>query len=780
MAFLVAIRYCVSCETGSLDWRESQEEMMARIASPNFGQMKFILSEVRELDQSLKQIQDLDQMQIEELKRRLEKLRLAQAEKALESIPIDRLSDVDKNIRVSALRKAGITNVGQISRCAGFELERISGIGEDNSRRIRQAVDSFLTGMAEVNTVRLYADTSDQEELDLIQSLYMRIHLAGTVREAKSLYANTHEPLEQCLSAIRIRGGIRWIFASRTKRESTVQGYELLNKLLNDGYRDHCKRLQEELVTVSQARAEIILEDYRKNAASYYAALEKADTGFQIKTGDSTFPEQLSAEVQSQVLDTSLLKKETTLRSYQEFGARYMLHQKKAFLGDEMGLGKTLQAIAAMASLESDMKRKKIVASMHKDEARRSLGYFLVVCPAGLLINWEREILKYSCLTPFVIHGRSRDEAGSVWIKEGGVAVTNYETTDELWNMLPEKFVIDMMVVDEAHYVKNARAKRSIYTRKLSNLTDRLIFMTGTPLENHVDEFCSLLLWLNPQLGYEAQKCSYMCDAPAFREMIAPAYLRRKREDVLQELPDLIEEDAWCPMGKEDRDAYLKVLMDPQGSFSGMRRVGWQLKQADQSAKGSRLLEICHEAEEEGRKILVFSFFLDTLAKVQELMGDRCLPLITGSVNAEERQNIIDRFYSAGAGSVLACQIQAGGIGLNIQTASVVIFCEPQIKPSLQEQAIGRVYRMGQVRNVLVRHLLCEHTVDERIRDLLERKQDIFEQYADSSVMGEENRKRDSQSVIQNIIDEERKVHGVRLGNEEEEEDKTGEEDAGI
>ena len=751
---------------------------MAKIASPNFGQMKFILSEVRELDQSLKQIQDLDQVQIEELKRRLKSLRFAQAKKELESIPVERLSDVDKNIRVSVLRGAGIENIGQIFRYANFELERISGIGEDNRRRIRQAADSFIAGMARVNTVRLHADAPGQEELDVIQSLYMRIHLAGPVQEAKRLYADTHASLEQCLSAILVKGSLHWFLASRSKKESTVRGYDLLNKLLEDGYRDRCKRLREELVTVSAAQEKTILEDYQKNAAAYYAALEKADTGFQIATGDLTFPRQLADEVRGEALDTSLLREETTLRAYQEFGARYILHQKKAFLGDEMGLGKTLQAIAAMASLESGLEREIEASALPEDDHRRNQGHFLVVCPAGLLINWEREIRRYSSLSPLVIHGRSRDEAGRVWIEEGGVAVSNYETTDELWEMLPDQFSIDLMAVDEAHYVKNSKAKRSIYTRKLTELTDRLIFMTGTPLENNVYEFCSLLLWLNPQLGHEAQKYSYMCDAPAFREMIAPVYLRRKREDVLRELPDLIEEDDWCPMSKEDKDAYREILMDPKESFPGLRRVGWQTRQADQSAKGIRLLEICRAAAEEGRKVLVFSFFLDTLSKVQKLLGDQCLPLITGSVNAETRQNIIDRFCDARPGSVLACQIQAGGTGLNIQAASVIIFCEPQIKPSLQEQAIGRAYRMGQVRNVLVRHLLCEGTVDERIRDLLERKRDIFENYADSSVMGEENRRGDHQPIIQDIIEEERRAHGVGAQEDEEEHQGTMEQEA--
>lgn len=722
---------------------------MAQITRPDFGQMKFVISEVKDLDASLSRIQDLDRVQMEELKRKLDALRLIEAKIELERISIDRLSDADKNIRVSALRRAGIENIGQISGKSEYDLERIPGIGEDNSRRIRQAIDNFIRNIAKVNRVRIHADAKSQEERDLIQALYMRMHLSETVQEAGTLYQDTHEALDRCLSAIQIRGGLHWIFASRKKKEETIRAYDLLKQLLDDGYQDRCHRLSDRLLEVSRTPEDHILEDYQKNAAAYYAALEKADTGFQITTGDLSFPEQLAGEIRQEPLHTSLLRKETVLRAYQEFGARYILHQKQAFLGDEMGLGKTLQAIAAMASL----------AASYADD--RPVYHFLVICPAGLLINWEREVIKYSQLRPIIIHGKSRDQAGEVWIRQGGVAITNYETTDELWDMLPENFVIDMALADEAHYVKNPQAKRSIYTRKLTDLASYKVFLSGTPLENRVEEFCNLLLWLHPQIGHEAQQLSYMCDAPAFREMIAPVYLRRKREDVLQELPDLIEEDEWCPMGEADRDAYLKILANPSGKFPSLRRVGWQLEEAGKSTKGSRLLEICKEAEEEGRKVLVFSFFLDTLAKVQKLLGDKCLPLITGSVNASGRQRIIDRFQEAKGGSVLACQIQAGGTGLNIQMASVVIFCEPQIKPSLQEQAIGRAYRMGQVRKVLVRHLLCADTVDERIRSLLMEKHDIFENYADSSAMGEENRKKEAQSVIQNIIREERQAYGL-------------------
>lgn len=143
--------------------------------------------------------------------------------------------------------------------------------------------------------------------------------------------------------------------------------------------------------------------------------------------------------------------------------------------------------------------------------------------------------------------------------------------------------------------------------------------------------------------------------------------------------------------------------------------------------------EIIEEAEADGRKIIVFSFFLDTMRKIGAFLGNRCMAPINGSVTPQRRQEIIDEFDVAPAGSVLLAQIQSGGTGLNIQSASVVIICEPQLKPSIENQAISRAYRMGQARNVLVYRLLCEDTIDERIMDMLAQKQAVFDAFADKS-----------------------------------------------
>ena len=144
---------------------------------------------------------------------------------------------------------------------------------------------------------------------------------------------------------------------------------------------------------------------------------------------------------------------------------------------------------------------------------------------------------------------------------------------------------------------------------------------------------------------------------------------------------------------------------------------------------------------------------------------------ITGSVSPQRRQEIIDEFDEAQAGTVLALQIQAGGTGLNIQSASVVVICEPQLKPSIENQAISRAYRMGQARNVLVHRLLCPDSIDERMMDLLEKKQREFDAFADKSVAAEKSAELD-ETTLGDLIEEEieriQKKHVESTGAESE------------
>ena len=170
-----------------------------------------------------------------------------------------------------------------------------------------------------------------------------------------------------------------------------------------------------------------------------------------------------------------------------------------------------------------------------------------------------------------------------------------------------------------------------------------------------------------------------------------------------------------------------------------MRQVSWNISDTDKSIKAQQLKRICEESVENGKKVLVFSFFINTLEQAGKVLDCKVFGPINGSVSPTKRQQLIDEFSACEGGAVLISQIQAGGTGLNIQAASVIVFCEPQIKPSLETQAISRAYRMGQTNTVLVYRLLCEDTIDERIMQILDDKQELFDNFAEKSVSGAES-----------------------------------------
>jgi SNF2 family DNA or RNA helicase len=205
-------------------------------------------------------------------------------------------------------------------------------------------------------------------------------------------------------------------------------------------------------------------------------------------------------------------------------------------------------------------------------------------------------------------------------------------------------------------------------------------------------------------------------------------YLRRNQEDVLTELPEKIEVEEWVQFNGNDANAYREQVR--ARNLMGMRRASSAMPG---TAKLDRLAELVEDAGTEGQKVIVFSFFLDVLEGVRVRLGPLAVGPITGKVPAPRRQAMIDEFTRSEGPAVILAQIEAGGVGLNIQAASVVVIAEPQWKPSVEQQAIARAYRMGQTRRVQVHRLLAKDGVDERIREVQEHKQLLFDHYARQS-----------------------------------------------
>lgn len=624
--------------------------------------------------------------------------------KSLAEMGLEVLSNEKMGVRISALRDAGIENLAQLYGRSLSGIRRINGIGEQNAALIYSMVNAAADMVRSRTRLTLSLDDRSAEQSRLLTALY-RFRVTRSVADSALALIDLNR--EALLAAVedaeRIRNGFSWLFASKTDRAAAASAAEALTIFSDKGIFSETAELYRRFCSFSEPDSETVRADFAANAGSYAVTLDELRG---ITDSSERLPQELADSVAGRSLDLVHLK--ATLRRYQEFGVKYVLKQKFSLLGDEMGLGKTVQAIAAMASLKAEGGKK-----------------FLIVCPASVLVNWLREIEQFSDISVTEIHGSDKGEELQYWIDEVEAAVTTYETAKGL--VLPEGFRISMLVADEAHYVKNPGAQRTQAVRGLSRRADRVLYMTGTPIENNVDEMCALIDGLQPETAEKARQFTSFYREEEFRAAIAPVYLRRSREDVLTELPEKTETDQWCRPTDEDRDAYNTAVID--GNFMAMRRVSWQHDRMDRSSKAQRLLEILQMARDEDRKVIVFTFFLDTAKKVCKIVGENVYGPINGSVPAAKRQQIVDGFAAAPDGAVLVSQIAAGGTGLNIQSASVVVFCEPQIKPSMEDQALSRCYRMGQTRTVLVYRLLCEGTVDEDMQLMLSEKREIIEKF---------------------------------------------------
>lgn len=652
---------------------------------------------------------------------------------ALEQMDVEHINKAKQGIRVGLLRSAGVETVWQVSRMSFRQICDIDGLGEQSAMKIQETVKQITENTQNTIRVRIRAENPDKTDDELVRVLYTMMHFRPLRERAKALHRENHGPLQQELAlAKKGLSGFGWIFKSAAAKRQIADAVESLQARLAGEFGDGT--VLESWAAVENASLEDCWGDFRSNASAYYAQLEQLGLHWEKQdAAPGGLPAQLAAEIDARELDLKYLK--ATLRSYQTFGAKYIVHQKRTLLGDEMGLGKTVQAIAAMAALAAEGK-----------------SHFMVVCPASVLINWCREIQKFSTLEVTKVHGK--DEAALLhWRENGGVAVTTFESVSRF--TIPEKFKISMVVTDEAHYVKNPDTQRTKALLKLLRQSEYVLFMSGTPLENRVEEMCFLVSCLQPEIAGKLEEVKFLSTADQFRQQLAPVYLRRTREDVLQELPELIEKEQWCVLGPQEQKDYRDAVLSE--NFMAIRQVSWQVDDWHDSSKACRLLELCDQAKEQKRKVIVFSFFRTTLRKVTELLGDRCMEPITGAIDPKRRQEIVDAFSKAEDGAVLVSQVQAGGTGLNIQSASVIIFCEPQIKPSIENQAIARAYRMGQVRDVLVYRLLADDTVDEQIMEILKGKQLQFDSFADESVVGEESLKPGEAAWISRMVEEEKK-----------------------
>jgi superfamily II DNA or RNA helicase len=647
---------------------------------------------------------------------------------ALDVLPVDTLRDtVQRKVSFAPLIDAGIETVGAVLATGADGLRRLPGVRRRAARRLIAAAEQARESVEGGTRVRIDPDTRTPEQSALVAALrrYERSRSALKGPDLSPLAGEIGSRLDRAARGAS-RPRMLFTFSAQKKQEARDALAELDALLASKPVATARKRLARAEAELEKAgkeqRATRLWNDFLARPVTYNGLLiEVAELDPTREAGQGFLPADIAERVRVLPLDRSLMK--TSLRGYQTFGAKFALVQERVILGDEMGLGKTMQALAAMCHL-----------------AAQGETHFLVVCPASVVINWTREVERHTLLEARRLHlpGARRQAAELEWAAKGGVAVTTFEAL----RAMPEDLdvPIAMMVVDEAHYAKNPDALRTQAVSEWASRSRRALFMTGTPMENKVEEFRVLVGHLRPDVAENLDLADEAMDGTAFRERVAPVYLRRNQEDVLSELPDRLETQEWVSLDGAAMRTYRQAV--EAGNFMAMRRAAFDPGTVKGSQKLRRLVEIAAEAADGGRKVIVFSYFRDVLETVAEVLAGRDgvpgMPVIgplTGDIPPAERQAMVDKLTDASGPAVLVAQIQAGGIGLNIQAASVVVIAEPQLTPSIEEQAIARAHRMGQVRPVDVHRLLCEDSVDQRVLELLTAKREAFDEYARRSDM---------------------------------------------
>lgn len=441
------------------------------------------------------------------------------------------------------------------------------------------------------------------------------------------------------------------------------------------------------------------------------------------------------------------------MRGYQVYGFKWLSTLKDygfgGILADEMGLGKTLQMIALMKSC--------------KDE-----GTSLVICPASLVYNWQEEFFKFAPDMKVACASGSVKERESVICNymDYDVIVTSYDLLKRDIDKY-EGCSFAFEVIDEAQYIKNHSTAAAKSVKVISS--KHKFALTGTPIENRLSELWSIFDYLMPGFlySYDDFRKEFENDIVKYgnedtrerlHKMVAPFILRRLKKDVLKDLPDKIEEVQYARLEGKQREVYegqvvkMKAMLGELSNEdfrTGKIQVLAELMKLRQiccdpnllfesydgeSAKREACMDLLTSAIEAGHKILLFSQFTSMLELLEKELKDRNIEYykITGSTKKSERLELVNEF-NRNSIPVFLISLKAGGTGLNLTGADVVIHYDPWWNVAAQNQATDRAHRIGQEKVVTVYRLIARDTIEERILKLQNEKKDL----ADSIISGD-------------------------------------------
>jgi len=438
------------------------------------------------------------------------------------------------------------------------------------------------------------------------------------------------------------------------------------------------------------------------------------------------------------------------LRPYQTTGVAWLLHLFRNELGgilaDEMGLGKTLQALAFLSALRNEHGFSSVS---------------LVVCPASLLENWKREANRFCPeFSTYIHHGSNRTEDGSTLGKHD-LLITSYGTLVrdlEIFERMPFLCVIG----DEAQHLKNRKTHNA---KAMSSLkSEGRVLLTGTPIENSVSDLLSLLEFLlpgaRPSLPPASRGDERIWHEQRILKESAPYLLRRSKKEVAPELPEKIEQVLYVDLTEEQKKCYTEVRqsaenelnkMADSGSSEGAMRMKTltqllRLRQtccdprlvnpefpADQSAKLNAFRELLYTCLEGGHRMLVFSQFVQVLQLLKSELEAAGLQFCYLDGSSKDRMAQVDRFQEDDSIPVFLISLKAGGTGLNLNAADVVVHFDPWWNPAAEAQASDRAHRIGQDKQVTVYKLITSGTVEENVLQLQQGKRKLLEQVFEES-----------------------------------------------
>jgi len=432
---------------------------------------------------------------------------------------------------------------------------------------------------------------------------------------------------------------------------------------------------------------------------------------------------------------------------HQKEAVKSLVENKKFILADDMGLGKTTSTI--IAALETGAKK------------------ILIICPASLKINWQREIENYSDEPTSIIEGKKWEDGTFIIINYD--IIKNFHDEKKKTDSVLLKTKFDLVIIDEAHYIQNKQAQRTKLINDFVSNVDRLWLLTGTPITSRPINYFNLLNLIECPvaknwMAYVKRYCngfqfqagrrkiwnvSGASNLEELRDRTAPLVLRRLKENVL-DLPDKIITPVYLRLKSKEYEALMGEYYDwydKNGDSDSLTLQFTKLTKVRQviaEEKVPSTIEICENIVEQGKKVIVFTNFTKTLEMILEHFGKSAVRL-DGQMSQKERQLSVDRFQNDESVMVFVGNIKAAGVGITLTAGEAVVMNDLSFLPSDHSQAEDRSYRYGQKNNVLVYYPIFDNTVEGIIYDILKKKKDIFE-----TVMGD---KVDNGDYVQEILE---------------------------